>query len=442
MDLLSRFHKYLEEACHTSPNEKIIVAVSGGADSMCMLHLFIKSNIDIAIAHCNFQLRGEESDNEENFVKQVAEKYSIPVFIKKFKTTEYASLQKITIQEAARELRYRWFDNLSKIHSYDKIAIAHNADDSIETFFINILRGTGIQGLCGIKPENGNVIRPLLFAFRDEIEQYCKVQNIDYCTDSSNLTDKYLRNNIRHNIIPLFEKIKPDFRNIMLKNIDYLSQTFNIYENAIKDISKKILQSNDDYDTIDINTLLILPSSKTILFEILKKYGFSSNTCNEIYNCIFAESGKQFYSDTHRLIKDRTNFIISKNSQESEQKYYISDITTVISEPLNLTFSIKDNANYEIPRVPNIAALDYEKLQFPLIIRKWQNGDYFQPLGMKYFKKLSDFFVDKKFSLIEKERTWILTSGSDIVWVINHRIDERFKITETTGKILEIKVLE
>lgn len=441
MSLIKRFEQYLRNVCHVSPSDSILVALSGGPDSMCLLHLLHTLRQPIAIVHCNFQLRGTESDEDEAFVSQLAEKWSLPLFVKKFDTLAYAHNHGKTIQEAARELRYSYFENIREVHGYHYVATAHHADDSIETFFVNLVRGTGLKGLTGIKPVNGKIIRPLLFAFRSEIEQYCTEYNIHFRTDSSNLTDKYLRNQLRHHIIPAFERLNPAFRITMLRNMANIQQAAKIYQHYIDHEIKKLPQQlPEDIMAISIEKIKQQPSPTLALLELLQPLGFSPDTCAEIYRTLESESGKEFFSTTHRIIKDREFLLIEPlEKNDIPNLFYIESYTQQITSPIRLTFKIFESSTYKIKNDRCIAAVDADKIVFPLLLRKWLKGDYFIPLGMKHFKKLSDFFIDLKLSRIQKEKVWILANGEEIVWIVGLRIDERYKVTPQTKHILEIR---
>jgi tRNA(Ile)-lysidine synthase len=439
--MLNKFQSYIQAVCKTAKHERILVAVSGGIDSMCLFHLLKSSGFEISVAHCNFKLRGKESDDDEKFVEALADKNGVPCHTKHFETLEFSRLQKINIQMAARELRYSWFENLRRTINYDKIAIAHNSDDNIETFFINLLRGAGIQGITGIKPISNNIIRPLLFASRSEIEQYSSANNIAYRTDSSNLSDKYLRNKLRNKILPAFTEINSEFKTIMLQNICNFEQAENIYTTYIERAKKQIITIKDEDEIkIDIQAIESSAAPKTVLFEILKQYGFSAKTTEEIYSCLHAGSGKQFFSKSVRAIIDRNCIIICALKEINEDKFYILEDTLSVDSPISMNINVLDNEGYKIKYNPYIAALDMEKLVFPLTLRKWHNGDFFQPLGMKGIKKVSDFFIDCKLSLTDKENTWILTSANEIVWIVGMRIDDKYKITNNTKKIYEIEI--
>jgi tRNA(Ile)-lysidine synthase len=309
----------------------------------------------------------------------------------------------------------------------------------METFFINLGRGSGIAGLTGIRPVTGNIIRPLLFASRSDIEKFSKENNIPFREDSSNTSDKYLRNYIRHKIIPGFEEVFPHFRESMAQNLERLNDAYLLYQNQLQSITSEVVRDDGELSYIDIPKLLQTSAPKTVLFEILKNYGFSSATVEEIYLTVNAISGKQFMSATHKIVKDRDCFIISMLKDEGLERFYIEEGTSFVQEPIPLTFEILNKTtDFEIEKKPSMAFLDFDKLEFPLILRKWQSGDYFVPLGMTGLKKLSDFFIDQKLSLIEKENIWLLTSGNHIVWIVGKRIDDRFKVSPDTQKVLKL----
>jgi len=440
MNFQQRFEQYLSKECHVSPSDRILVTVSGGSDSMCLLHLLLQLRMDIAIVHCNFQLRGHESDEDENFVRQQAEKFSIPCFVKRFNTSEYAQTTGVSIQETARELRYAYFEHIRQTHRYHWVATAHHADDSIETFFINLIRGTGLKGITGIKPVNESVIRPLLFAFREEIEQYCNENQIPFRTDSSNLSDKYLRNYLRHHIIPALEQLNPAFRSTMLRNMANFQQAAKIYQHYVRHELHQMAQYQPDgMITFSINKITQQPSPALALLELLQPFGFSPDTCNEILRTLEGETGKEFFSTTHRLVRDRNQLVIAPLAEDQNVKFYIEKNSKTVTLPIQLNLMEYNASDYTIKDNPNIAALDADKITFPLLLRHWQKGDYFVPLGMKNFKKLSDFFIDLKLSRIQKDRAWILANGQDIVWIVGLRIDDRYKITPQTKNILEIE---
>jgi tRNA(Ile)-lysidine synthase len=438
-----RFLKYINTNQLLLKSNKVLLAISGGIDSRAMLHLFHSSGIQIAIAHCNFCLRGEQSDADESFVRQLAKTYNLPFFVMHFNTAEYAELQKLSIQMAARELRYNWFENLRQMHGFQYIATAHNADDAIETFLINLLRGSGIQGLTGIKNRNGNIVRPLLFAFRSEIEKYCLDNNLEFRNDASNESDDYLRNRIRHSLIPVLSELNTEFRTVMSDNLTRLSEAEKIYIDYVNNAIKNILELKEDGSLyISIKKLNESPSPKLLLFELLKNFGFSPKTTAEIFDNLNGVAGSVYYSEEKRLIKDRAFLIITPIENQKESKFYIDEDSNEISFPLHLKIQKISADDYSVSMEKHVAALDAEKLNFPLLVRRWQKGDYFRPLGMEGIKKVSDFFVDSKLSLADKENTWILTNAGDIVWIIGMRLDDRFKITEKTRNILLLTLLD
>ena len=424
------------------PNEKILLAVSGGIDSMVMCQLFHQAGFNFDLAHCNYQLRGLESNEDEEFVETMALKYKVQLYSIRFDTAPFAETQDMSIQMAARELRYNWFEEICTSHHYNYIATAHHQDDSIETFFINLIRGTGITGLHGILPKQGNIIRPLLFANKTNIIDFAEKSQLKFREDSSNASDKYLRNKIRHHIIPTLKEVNPSIENTLMNTIERLKDAETIVKTQVEKLRKEMVKQEGDTDTISISELQKLNPLSTYLFELLKPYQFNSSTSEEIKNALNGESGKVFYSKTHQVLKDRALLIISKKKTDESTKQSLNQETkkkAIGLELVKLESKILP-ANMEIPQSPNLAALDYDKLTFPLTTRKWKEGDSFYPLGMKGKKKLSDFFIDNKLSLNQKENTWLLTSADNIVWVIGMRIDNRFKVTDKTKKIYLVEL--
>lgn len=416
-------------------NKKLLLATSGGLDSIVMAHLFQQLHHDIALAHCNFQLRGVESFGDQKFVQDFADTNKIPVYITQFDTLAFAKDYKLSTQVAARDLRYNWFYELLESENFDYILTAHHADDNIETFLINLSRGTGLEGLTGIPAENGNIIRPLLAFSRDEIAQYAHDHGIEWREDSSNASDKYLRNKIRHDLVPLLKELNPQFISSFQKTQSYLQQSEAMVEDASIMVYQQVVRQEEDEIYIDLKQLLRLPNYKSYLYQWLKDFQFSA--WDDVYNLVDSLSGKQVYSSNFRLIKDRDFLILSPiNFEEQQQEYLISQGVQDVKIPLKLSFckvnDISVSANTAI-------FVDEDKLDYPLILRKWQEGDVFQPFGMEgKSKKLSKFFKDEKFSLLEKENCWILCSGAAVVWIVGYRQDERFKIQSTTQNILKI----
>ncbi len=455
--MLNLFKSYIQQEKLFSSKEKILLTVSGGIDSVLMCELFHLAELKFGIAHCNFQLRGDESDQDEVFVKTLAKKYKVEFHSIKFDTSSFAKKNKLSTQIAARQLRYKWFEEIKEEFKYKYIATAHHQDDSIETFFINIIRGTGISGLHGILPKQGNIIRPMLFTTKEEIKAYAKKNKIKYREDSSNASDKYVRNKIRHLIIPVLKELNPSLEKTITNNIQHLRDVELIYKNDIENKRSKIVKAstkNINETIISIKLLKKLKPITTYLFEFLKPFNFNAATVEEIIVALDAESGKQFFSDTHRLIKDREYLIIEKlkvqSSKTPVQSLKVQSAKFVVRrnqkeiaiDELKLSFNKSAKTlNFKLLTLNSLAQLDFGKLEFPLEIRKWQKGDTFYPLGMKGEKKLSDFFIDKKLSINQKENTWLLTSKGKIVWVIGQRMDDRFKITDTTQNIYLVKLI-
>ncbi len=442
--MLERFNKYIRENDLCSPNDKILLGVSGGVDSIVMTDLFIGKNYRIGIAHCNFQLREEESEEDQKFVEKLALIKKIPFYTKRFETKEYARENSMSVQMAARELRYRWFDEIRSKYAYNYIAIGHNLDDVVETFFINLSRGTGIRGLTGIKPVFGDIIRPILFASRKEILSYAEKRNLDFREDSSNIDTIYVRNKIRHNIIPRFNKLTTDFNKTIIETIERLRDAEIILDNAIKGIkSEIIIEQSSNRILIDIDKLKVLKPVYTVLYEIIKDYGFNYKTVKSIISSLADAPGKKFYSKTHRIIKDRSFLIVTNIEKRDYSSVKIKADVAEIAEPVSLSFSkFSRPEKYNIPKETKYAVLDYNKIKYPLELRKWRQGDRFIPLGMNNHKKLSNFFIDYKLSIPEKEAVWIITSGEDIIWIVNYRIDERYKVDRNTTDILVIEYKE
>lgn len=437
------FIKFIKNENLADKSGSWLLGVSGGVDSMVMMELFIKTGYNISVAHCNFGLRGSESDDDELLVAKQAETNRITFHSKSFEAFNYSAERGISIQMAARELRYSWFDTLIVENGYSGVAIAHNKNDIAETFIINLLRGTGIRGLTGIKAKAGNIIRPLLFAERKEIIEYAIKNNVSYRDDSSNSEIKYKRNRIRHRIIPEFENISDGFINRLYQTTCRLNEVETIYSDAInKKFNELWIRKGKEF-MVEIKALLKLDPLPSYLYEFLRIWGFPRDLIADIIKSLKAAPGKQFYSATHRLIKDRSHLIVTPKTAGGITRHYIEEGAGDLTGPVNLRISkMKNSPVFRIPADPKVACLDLGNIHFPLMLRKWQNGDYFQPLGMNGMKKVSDFFIDNKFSLVEKENTWLLMSGNRVAWIIGRRIDDRYKITERTKDILMIELLD
>jgi tRNA(Ile)-lysidine synthase len=432
---------YIEEQKLLYPGAKVIVGLSGGADSVVLLSVLHRLYYECVAAHCNFHLRDEESERDEKFAESLAASFHIPFFVQHFDTASVAKERGISIEMAARDLRYAWFEDLRKNQSAAAIAVAHHRDDSIETLLLNLIRGTGIRGLTGIKPLTGFIVRPLLCVSKTEILQYAAKEKLTFVTDSSNLQDEYTRNKIRNQVLPLMETLNPSVRDALTQTINNLNEAAKIYDAEIEKQSELVF--NKERKSIDIACLKSFPSVESILFEILKDYGFGKETILDIYKAMDSQSGKEFYSDHYRLVKDRTEFLLSPLEALPEKKeYLINKDESLIETPFKMEITCVENVeNFPISKHKYFAYLDFDKLQYPLVLRRWQIGDKFVPFGMKSFQKLSDFFNNHKLSKPEKEKIWVLASEKDIVWIVNYRIDDRFKISESTKKGIILKLL-
>lgn len=439
--MIEKFKIYIAQQQLFTGKDKILLTISGGMDSIAMAHLFYVSKFDFAIAHCNFQLRGKDANKDQEFVEKLAKQYKVEFFTTNFNTKEYAEEKGISIQMAARELRYNWFEEIRIKHNFNYIATAHHSDDVIETILINLSRGTGIKGLTGIKAKNNKIIRPLLFASRADIENYVIENKLSYRTDKSNDEIYYSRNFIRKQIIPELEKFYPAIKSNILKTSTYLKQADEILKKEVEKVKTQISKVENNLYKIDISELSKIENLDFYFYEILNDFGFNSSTCDDILNSLHSHSGKVFHSKEYRLLKDRECLIISKDANQFASNSFINHNTKSIDSPIKLSVEHINNQTIKISKDANSAFLDADKVEFPLQIRKWQDGDYFFPLGMTGKKKISDFFIDKKLSIFEKENTWLLCSDNKIVWVINHRIDNRFKITSETKKVLKIEYL-
>jgi tRNA(Ile)-lysidine synthase len=434
--LLGNLEKHIAEHLPFLKQSKLLIAISGGMDSVLLSKVLHELNYSIAFAHCNFQLRGDESDADAIFVKELATKYSIEVFTKTFETETYASAQKLSIQMAARELRYAWFQELVETHGFDYILTAHHQDDALETFIINLSRGTGIEGLTGIPAQNGNIVRPLLPFSRSELAKYAEENHLQWREDSSNASTKYLRNKIRHDIVPLLKDLHPTFLENFQRTQTHLGESRIIIKETIEKLRKTLLEEDSEgHFKIEIAKLQQLSHPKAYTYELLKEFGFHAS--QEITELLSSQSGKQLFSKDYRLIKDREYLLLQKRTKETptSEAVFINNSETTIKSPIQLHIE-------EVTRVTNVGKnvlyIDKEMLKFPLIVRKWQNGDYFYPFGMNGKKKLSKYFKDEKYSLIDKENQWLLCSGEHIVWVIGKRSDNRYKLTKPTNTIIKL----
>ncbi len=442
--MLKRFREYIRNENLIKDDQRVLIAVSGGMDSVVLAQLFYQSGFKFGIVHCNFQLRGESANEDERLVESLAGNMGVPFYSERFDTKKYAEKHKLSVQMAARELRYAYFEKLRKNEAYDCIATAHHLDDQIETFFVNILRGSGIAGLHGINVKTGRVIRPLLFARRSDIEAYCKKKMLMYREDASNQSVAYLRNKIRLKLLPVLEEINADYRSIFNNNFNTIRNIEKVYQARIDRIRGSLLtEGGDGSISISIDALLFLNPLSSLLFEILRPFSFNMAAVDQIIESLDDIPGKKFFSETHRLVKDRDELIISRLDQADEQEYLIRREDRKMQNPIRLQISVEPyDENFVLPIVVEIACLDYDSLQFPLVLRKWKEGDIIFPLGMKGRKKLSDYFIDQKFSLSQKENTWLLVSGNEIAWIVGQRISERFRITDSTARVYVVQFIK
>lgn len=440
--MVQSLKKYIEEENLFASGENILLAVSGGIDSVVLCDLFYQAGFRFSIAHCNFHLRGEESNRDERFVRELADKYGVTLFVKQFDTEKYVQEYRVSTQMAARTIRYEWFEELMNKEGFAFCATAHHRDDSIETFMINLLRGTGIAGLHGILPKRDRFIHPLLFAGREEIADYALQKKLKHVEDSTNASTKYMRNRIRLEVIPLLKDITPGFDRIIAKEIDRFRETEIVFRSVIDKIKNEICEGKDDYIKISLEKLKQARPTRIYLYEILYDYGFNEAVVTSIYENLDEESGKQFFSPTHRCVKDRNYLLVTPlDRQDKDKEYEIEATQTSIQYPLNLHIESLLNVPFiKINKNKNIATLDYDKLKFPLVLRKWKKGDYFFPFGMKGKKMISDFYTNLKYSLVDKENQWLLCSGEDIVWVVGERIDDRFKITGDSKSVYRMEL--
>lgn len=437
------FHSYLGKNDWFQNQEKGLVAVSGGRDSMVLCHLLLALKLEFGIGHCNFQLRGEESDEDQKFVKAFALEQGIPYFTANFDTEAFATEKKVSTQVAARDLRYEWLEKTRREENYDYILTAHHLNDSLETLLYNLSKGTGIRGLHGIPPQNGKIIRPLLFATRDDINTYTQVESIRFREDSSNSSTKYQRNLIRQEVVPVLKQINPSLEKTFGENISRFQEVEWLYEYAVNDLKQKLVTIDDDCWKIDFSGLANEAAKVSILFEWLRPYSFHPDQIEQVFAKNKTQSGRLFLSPSHELLVDRQQLILRPKQSTKDEEIIVSiDCENVALPEGTLKLNIFDKAPYSFPNDPNIAYFDFNALKFPLRLRRWQAGDSFQPFGMDgHHQKLQDYFNNAKLSRFEKEKVWILESGGMICWVIGYRFDERFRVGDSTGQVLKAQWL-
>lgn len=432
---------FIEQKTLLNTKAKVLCAVSGGADSIVMVDILKTLGYEIGIAHCNFKLRGKAADKDEQFVKAYAEVNNIPFYSTCFETEKYAKKHKLSIQMAARVLRYNWFEEIRKLYGYEKIATAHHLNDQIETVLLNLIKGTGISGITGIKVKNEKVVRPLLSLTKETILKYADKQNLKYRTDASNADNKYERNLIRNKIVPLFENINPALLHTFQNNLNHFNEAEQLANYAIQHLKKKLIENRKGNYFISILKLQSQPGWKTLLDDLLVDFDFSHKQTEEVIKMLNSQSGKQIDNANYRLIKDREFLIISEANSENNNEAIVlieNEKQKVKTPFFKLKFEVVKFKGVQHKSPEWFMQLDYHKISFPLTLRKWQQGDYFYPLGMNKKKKISNFLIDEKVSVLDKEQTYVLLSGEHIIAIIGKRIDDRFKVTDTTKKALEI----
>lgn len=440
MSLLGAYTNNIKKENLFQPKDKLLLAVSGGVDSVVLCELCRQAGYDFVIAHCNFQLRGEESIRDENFVKAMGPRYETEVLVKRFDTEKYAAENKLSTQVAARELRYEWFNEIvsAKENSIKYILTAHHANDNIETLLMNFFKGTGIKGLQGILPKHANIVRPLLFAKKTELIDFASSHKLDFVEDSSNASDKYTRNYFRNRLIPELQTIFPQVEDNLLNNIERFNEIRILYQQSVNLTRKKLLEQRGNEIHIPVLKLLKTAPLHTIVYEIIKDFDFTPHQTEDVVNLLNSESGKYIQSAGYRIIKNRNWLIISPHKTENAQHILIAGEGNYEFAAGRLLVKKNSYNQSAISTDQFIAQVDAGEIKFPLLLRKWKQGDYFYPLGMQKKKKLSRFFIDQKLSLTQKEKTWVVEMEKKIIWVVGLRIDDRFRITAKTKNILEI----
>ena len=436
--MLQAFKKHVEKQFPELQHSTSILTISGGRDSVVLAHLLHELKYSVIFAHCNFKLRGAESDADADFVEKLAKKLKNRVFVQNFDTLAFAEDHKLSTQMAARELRYAWFEEVRQQHNAHYILTAHHANDALETFLINLSRGSGINGLQGIPVQNGSILRPLLPFSRKQIDDFASQNNLAWREDASNDSDDYLRNHLRHHAIPALKEAAPQFLDSFSESIQHLQGTQHLVEDYISFIYPKVVTQTFDGFRLNISQLKALPHTRELLFQLLKDFNFTA--WDDMYDLLDAQAGKQVFSSTHRLVKDREFLLLTRLEHKNEKTLFIKEEDRLLQ---------MDNMILSIEKVSKIgdfgsksAVFDAEQLNFPLQLRPWEAGDYFYPFGMQGKKKLSKYFKDEKLSILDKEKVKVLCSGNEIIWVVGHRSDERYRIPQGAKKLLKFTVSE
>lgn len=438
--IADRFNQFIGEQHLCPPGARILLTVSGGSDSMTLADLFCQRGDDIGVAHVNFQLRGADSTRDEAFVKSFCEARNIPFFVTRFDTKAFAGTARISIQEAARVLRYDWFEKIRVENGYALIATAHHLNDHIETLLINFFKGSGIHGLHGIPLKNGKIIRPMLFITKKEISEYVRTRDIKYVEDRSNASDKYTRNFLRHRVIPLLEEPFPGIEKRLEQNIHRFLEAGELYDQAIARHQKKLVETRGVEHFVPILKLKKTRPLASVAYELFRTWNFSFEQSLQIIAMLDSTPGKTISSSTHRLIRDRTWLIISPLETAAVTHRVIGPDQRLVPLPgASLHLKLLPAVDHHLSGDPGIASVDGDRITYPLMLRKWKQGDYFYPLGLGKKKKISRFLIDRKIPLHEKEKIWVLESEGRILWVAGLRIDDRFKITPATATVLRLE---
>ena len=442
MELLKQFIQYNKKENLFQPKDKLLLAVSGGVDSVVLCALCRQIGYDFAIAHCNFKLRGTASDSDEKMAQTLAATYNVPFYVKSFDTTTIAATTKKSIEETARDLRYDWFETLRIENNFNHIVTAHHADDNIETVMMNFFRGTGIKGLRGILPKHNQIVRPLLFARRNHLEAFAALNNLAFVTDHTNAENDYTRNYFRNTILPLVSESFPEAKENILKNIQRFTETEILYRQSIDLHLKKLTEYKGNEIHISVLKLLKTVPLATVVYEIIKDYSFTAHQADEVIALLQSETGKYIQSATHRIIKNRNWLIIAPVQNTEAQNILVEEKdASIIFEAGELQLEMLDAIAFQPIANNLIATLDAAEITFPLLLRKWKMGDYFYPLGMKKKKKVNRFLSDQKLSLPQKENTWVIEMNKKVIWVVGNRIDDRFKVSPATINILKFVYL-
>jgi tRNA(Ile)-lysidine synthase len=439
---VERFTAFIQQNQLFTPQEQVLAAVSGGMDSVLMVHLLKAAGYKFAIAHCNFQLRGTEAQADQDFCRGLAQQMEVPFYTVNFDTAGFAGEQRISIQMTARELRYQWFEQLSQQHGYTAVALAHHQNDAIETILLNLTRGTGIAGLHGILPKHNRWVRPLLFLSREEIERLITLNNLTYVEDSSNASTKYARNKLRHEVIPVLKQLNPNLEQTFERNLAHFRGLEQLLEQQVQNVKQALWIAQGNEVHLSLAGVRKLYPQRLLLLNLLKDYGFNETSIDDVISSLNKHSGRVFESATHSLLLDRDKLILQPKSSDSPDVVWINDQDSEVKFG-NHVFGISysDELNYAYNN-PNTAIADAGLLVYPLTVRTWQHGDYFVPLGMNTRKKLSDFFINQKVPLHQKTQIPLLVNGNgEVIWIAGYRLSNRYKLTPQTKKVIIFELL-